>query len=85
MYNSIGIASHLSRGIFIGGQASEIQSDLPDGRRMGTQPPGMPSSRGFCCSPFCYLAHNLNDLANDVAAGGRRRTSQQILNGGSRL
>jgi len=48
---------------------------------MGTQPPGMPSSRGFCCSPFCYLAQNLNDLANDVAAGGRRRTSQQILNG----
>jgi hypothetical protein len=95
MYDSIGIASCLRRGIFIGGQASEIQSVsseqrqetkqiCPTGRRMGTQPPGMPSSRGFAARRFA-TSHNLNDLANDGAAGGRRRTSEQILNGGLRL
>ena len=50
-------------------QRQENETDFPDGQRVGTQPPGMPSCRGFCCSPFCYLAHNRNDLANNVAAG----------------
>jgi len=53
-----------------------------------TYPSGKPSSRGLPYSggnPARDLAHDRNDLLNDITAGAAGSTSQQILDGSSDL